>query len=430
MSKKNQKVETIGVQEAKRKLGPMGKKIKEFYKNQDDIIGTYFFPQSQSVKEDKKRCTMCNKDLPAGDFWTSYSYINSGRTDIDSKMHLPVCRTCSQKLFDYYYEKVHHKSYVKAMEHICCDLNLYWDIDIFNTCKEVYEKNQRKLHIMSEYIGALGRRGANFIGQTYWDSPTIVNRNITIVQGQNQDFEKKLINPEDNPELLKDGWDTPLDWEREDAENRKKIIRVYRYDPFEYETDEDKKALYRDLAAMLDDAMEDDFVKSRGALEVVRGFNRIEKLGKKIAILEKEETEATIVQKYVDMKTKERASITAYCKDNGFASSYGTKKSKGAGTLSGIMSEMNEKQYERGILNRFDVKTSESIQQAANASVRAIFDQLNIGGNEQYTIIQQQRDQLSSLQKKLNQVEEDLRKANCKIVELKLNKQLEESEDD
>ena len=91
---------------------------------------------------------------------------------------------------------------------------------------------------------------------------------------------------------------------------------------------------------------------------------------------------------------------------------------------------MNEKQYERGLLNRFDIKTSESIQQAANASVRAIFDQLNIGGNEQYTIIQQQRDQLTSLQKKLNQAEEDLRKANCKIVELKLNKQLEESEDD
>jgi hypothetical protein len=210
-------------------------------------------------------------------------------------------------------------------------------------------------------------------------------------------------------------------------------------------TDETELNRYKQQASVMEEKIRqitdsEDWIESEDIAKQVtvreallqrdRALSERNELIRKIAILEKEETEATIVQKYVDMKTKERASITAYCKDNGFASSYGTKKSKGAGTLSGIMSEMNEKQYERGILNRFDVKTSESIQQAANASVRAIFDQLNIGGNEQYTIIQQQRDQLSSLQKKLNQVEEDLRKANCKIVELKLNKQLEESEDD
>lgn len=422
------KVKTIGINEAKRKLGPAKKKAQEYYHGVNEVIGLYFSPQSDIKKKEKKRCTICNKDLISDSFWKNFSYVYSGRIDETNKICCPVCKNCGQRLFDYYYKMIHHKSYTKAMEHVCCDLNLYWDIEVFNDCKKIYENNGRTLHILSEYVGALGRQGVEYLGKTYWDSPTIKNRNITIVQGENVDFEKKLINPEDLP-VGRDGWDTPLDWAKEDAENRKKVLRVYRYDPFEFEPEEDKTALYRDLVAMLDDAMEDDYVKSRGALEVVRGFNRIEKLGKQIAIMEKSEQDLLQIQKIVDMKTKERTSITAYCKDNGFAASYGQKKAKGAGTLSGIMAETKEKQYEKGILNRFDIATSESIEQAAEASVKAIFSQLNIGGNETYTIIQNQNDAIRSLEKKLRNSEEDLRKANCKIVELKLKlKDAKESE--
>ena len=94
------------------------------------------------------------------------------------------------------------------------------------------------------------------------------------------------------------------------------------------------------------------------------------------------------------------------------------------------MNEMNEKQYERGILNRFDIATSQSIQQAADASVKAIFEQLNIGGNETYTIIQNQNDAIRTLEKKLRETEEELRRANCKIVEMKLKHKQQSPNDD
>ena len=82
-----------------------------------------------------------------------------------------------------------------------------------------------------------------------------------------------------------------------------------------------------------------------------------------------------------------------------------------------------------------DISTSESIQQAADASVKAIFSQLNIGGNETYTIIQNQNDTIRTLERKLKESEEALRKANCKIVEQRLkykknNPQDEVDEDD
>lgn len=413
------KVKSVPKKDIQKHIGPARQKIKDYQNRTIELAALYFTPLSMDKRKDKKKCSICDRPMLSESYWKNFSFVNIGRVDETGKMCTPVCKTCAQKLFDYYYKEV-DKDLTKAMEHLCCDLNIYWDLEIFKAAKDLYEKNERMLNITAEYIGSLGRQGVEYLGKSYWDSPTVVHRNITILQGESEDFERKLIDVDDIKQNGDSGLYAPYDWDKEDAENRKKVLRVYRYDPFEHESDEDKKALYRDLVAMLDDAMEDDYVKSRGALEVVRGFNRLEKLGLQIATLEKTGADLAQIQKYVDMKTKERNSITSFCKDNGFAASYQTKKAKGAGTLSGVMNEMNEKQYEKAILNMYDIETSESINQAAEASIKAIFNQLNIGGNESYTIIQNQNDMIRKLEKQLKTTQEELRKANCKIVEMRL----------
>ena len=417
-------VKPIPKKDIQKCIGPAKTKIKEYYEKAIDIAALYFTPLSLEKKKAKKKCSICDRPMLTESFWKNFSFINIGRMDETGKFYTPVCKSCAQKLFDYYMKEV-DKDLTKAMEHLCCDLNIYWDLEIFKAAKDLYEKNDRMLNITAEYIGSLGRQGVEYLGKSYWDSPTVVHRNITILQGESEDFERKLIDVDDIKQDGSSGLYAPYDWDKEDVENRKKILRVYRYDPFEDESEEDRKALARDLVAMLDDAMEDDFVKSRGALEVVRGFNRLEKIGKQIALLEKQGADLAQIQKYADIKTKERNSITSFCKDNGFAASYATKKAKGAGTLSGVMNEINEKQYERGILNMYDIETSESINQAAEASIKAIFNQLNIGGNESYIIIQNQNDMIRKLEKQLKTAQEELRKANCKIVEMKLKKKQE-----
>lgn len=401
--------------DVRKAIGPTTQKIQDLHeKMKDNIRENLIFPTDEELQA-KKTCSMCNKALPDEDFWKTYSYAQSGRISESGKIFCPVCRSCGQKLFDFYYEVVHKKDLMKALEHTCCDLNIYWDVELFNECKRIFENNERKLHILSEYVASVGRKGFAYMGKTYWDSPKIVNKGI---EGSDEESEVKTDYY---------GWDTPIEWSKEDAENRKKILRVYRYDPFEEDSDEDRKALYRDLVAMLDDAMEDDYVKSRGALEVVRGFNRLEKLGKQIAELERDDPDNIVqIQKISDIKTKERNAISSFCKDNGFAASYQMKKSKGAGTLSGVLNEINEKQYESGLLNMYDVETSESIGQAAKASMQAIFDQLNFGANESYLVIQNQRDMIRKLDNDNKRLQEELRKANCKITEMKLKKESKE----
>lgn len=52
------------------------------------------------------------------------------------------------------------------------------------------------------------------------------------------------------------------------------------------------------------------------------------------------------------------------------------------------MAKMNEMKYENAILNMYDVETSKSINQAADASFAAIFNQLSMSEAEIYKTCQ------------------------------------------
>ena len=408
-----------------KKITPAKQKQLEYEQKRNKVIETFFMFLNKKILEAEKMCSICGKELVTDNYWKNYSYSNIGRMDENGKICCPICKNCSQKLFDYYY-KIGNKNLEYAMERVCCDLNIYWDVDRLKEAKQVYEKNNRKLHILSEYIGAIGRVGTDSLGLTYWDSPTIKNRNITLVQGDIQAQNNALL--QEN-KFINEGFDSPIDFAKEDMENRRKILRIFRYDPFEMDRETDKPALYRNLVMMLDDAMEEDFVKLNAALEIVRSFNKIDNYRRQIYEIEiSDEPDLNTITALTKLKAQEMKNITELSKDHGFAGRYAQNQAKGAGTLSGVMEQIREKQYEKGILNLYDIQTSESIAQAAEASMKAIFNQLSIATNvnEQFTIIQKQREDLIKLRKENQKLQEDLRKANCKIAEQRLEKEAKE----
>ena len=60
--------------------------------------------------------------------------------------------------------------------------------------------------------------------------------------------------------------------------------------------------------------------------------------------------------------------------------------------------------------------------------MKAILSQLPIGANEQYTIIQNQRNKLTSLEKENKKLMEDIRKLNIEVERMKLEKQRDKAE--
>lgn len=398
-----------------KQLTPWKQKEKDFFNNQNENIKKHFFKPKEVPIYNKYICSCCGLPKPLSEFHKSYAYTNISRMDMNSQMYVSYCKTCAQKLFFYYYERLEKDEFL-AMERYCCDTNTYWDQDKLIEAKRVMENKNRLMNIVAEYIAAVGRD--RVLGKTYWDSPSIQNKINSYTSEENAligSTEKNKVS--DRGTVL----NTPLDWEKEVAVVRNKILKILRYDPFEDESEEDKKQMYRNFELMIEEGMEDDFVKLSAALEIVRSFQKIERIRKKELALEKDvKANPKDLETLANLRKKELDLITNFSKDHGFAGRWGLKKSKGAGTLGGCMQDMKESLYQDGLVNYYGIKTCKEMQEASNMSMESIFSQLGLGDNEAYGMIQKQTVRIKDLNRKLEDVTEELRLANIKIEGAKL----------
>ena len=138
----------------------------------------------------------------------------------------------------------------------------------------------------------------------------------------------------------------------EDQKNRREILKIFRYDPFENETIHDQKQLYRDLVSMCDEAIGEDLPKMRGAITLVRSYLRADRLTEAIQKLSIDaETmieHAKELKTMTEMLTRETDMITKTVKDFGFAERYATAKSRGSGTLGAVVRDIENFNYDDG----------------------------------------------------------------------------------
>lgn len=90
------------------------------------------------------------------------------------------------------------------------------------------------------------------------------------------------------------------------------------------------------------------------------------------------------------------------------------------------MAKMAELKYEQGLPNRYDIETSKSIEQAANASFRAIINQLNMSESEYMVTTAEQLKRITELQRELSSTQEDLRLAKRQLAEIRLEEKAKE----
>ena len=214
----------------------------------------------------------------------------------------------------------------------------------------------------------------------------------------------------------------------EDLKNRREILATFHCDPFEKESVEDKKKLYRNLVTMIDQTMSEDLVRQKAAIEIVRTFARIDKWTE--AINEMSADPQTMLQNskdikiLIDAKTKETDMVTKFSKDHGFAERYALAKSKGAGTISAAMRDMEEFHYDDGKVNLFDIKTSKSMLQAAQISTEAMLKQLSLTEADYVDMLKKQRDELVKINQDNDRLKETLRLIYKQITKQELLKEL------
>lgn len=214
----------------------------------------------------------------------------------------------------------------------------------------------------------------------------------------------------------------------EDLKNRREVLAFFHFDPFENETNRDKKQLYRDLVSMCDPAMAEDLPKQRGAISLVRSYLRVDRLMEAIQFLssdpDKMVSNAKELKTLTEMLTREQSIVASNVKDYGFAEKYATAKSRGAGTLTAVVRDIEQFDYDDGKLNRYDIATSESMQQAADISMAAIIKQISLSEADYIDMLKEQREKLSALYKENMRLKEENRLIYKQITKKELLKEL------
>lgn len=367
---------------------------------------------------DKYVCTCCGKPKIQDEYFLVYAETDMGRIAPDGKMYSHICKDCCKKLYEYlYYEKA-NKDGEEAMKWLCSYLNIYFDDITYFKAKDAMEKNDKKTHIVEEYMNVVSR-SATLKGKTFLESPNIGSVNSG--SGGSSEKAEKIIKSADGSVSN----DTESTWSKEDLNAKRLVLKMVGYDPFYYEDEETRKILYKDLLGMLEQGMELDGMKVQGAIQIVLGFKNIRDLSEKYKQKTMADAPVKELKEIADLKKKELDTITDFSKNNGFGERFAISKAKGENTFTGIMAKMNEMKYEDAILNMYDIETSKSINQAAEASFAAIFSQLNMSEAEVYKTCQDQLKKLVEMQRENTTLKENLRLAKREIAEMKLEKEKE-----
>lgn len=198
------------------------------------------------------------------------------------------------------------------------------------------------------------------------------------------------------------------------------VLKMLGYDPFEYESNEDKKHIYSRLVDFLDESTLEDGFKLQAVIEIVKGFNQIDKINQAITNItnnaDKLSTNPGGISSLITAKKNILDSLMKLAAENGISVKHNNQKSKGAGTLSGIIKTLQEKGFEEGEVNLFNIETAKGIRQVADLSNRSIVAQLQFDENDYTSMVMEQREIIQELDSKVIKLEEENRLLKKEII--------------
>lgn len=303
---------------------------------------------------------------------------------------------------------LYHKDHRKAMFQFCYEYNIFFDnylVDI------LIEKDESKLPL--SYVNEINNNNKRYEDKTFFS------------QIKQENFEK--IYSEDLLQLY---------LSEEVLRNRKQCIEIMGDDPFKNPRFIEKNLrylpkLYRDLTEMLSDGngMRMPKAKKEAAVQIVNNYLSIEKYREQLTELTDQGVFDDETQKKIDqcqtIISKIQTSINQTSAQNGFS---GGKiiGSNGRGTLSDVMKMVDEKNYDKGVANFYDIETSKSIQKVADISFAALFHQVKLQDSDYTDILARQLQIVKDSQLLAKKAEEELRLVREKLVKQELIDELDE----
>lgn len=350
----------------------------------------------------RKRCLKCEEEVLLKNFYSS----NSGN---HSDKKYPVCKTCLKQGMDL--SDPYSDDCLEKLQNILLEMNRPFIFSLWTSSVE--ESNNTGKELFGVYLKNVL---LNFKTLTWKESEFNSYSEVTVEKKNS----KVTANQVSEDTTLSEENASVIEYENK---NKDDVLRMLGYDPFEYEHKDDKRHLYNKLVDFLDESALEDGFKLQAVIEIVKGFNQIDKINRAITSLTNDVLRMTTnsggIKSLIESKQKILTSLLKLAEDNGISVKHNNQKSKGAGTLTGIIKTLQEKGFEEGEVNLYDVETAQGMRQVADLSNKSIVAQLQFDENDYTEMLMEQRDIIHELDSKATKLEEENRLLKKEIMKLR-----------
>ena len=355
--------------------------------------------KEEAVTE-KFLCYCCGSEKKRSEFYKSSDPFNSvGVT--------PYCKNCLERIARNYnnttkqFGDVTKQSLMLACERADVPyLEKLWDASY----NEVHDPSlkQPKTNVWAAYIKNVKMHQYN--GMRWRDGD--------LFKEKEEEIHSETTTLPQNQEVLE-----------EYEKNRKDVIRLIGYDPFDKEAEEDKPLLYAQLIGYIDMSGDnEDMTRILDSIEIVRGYLQLQKLNdmsaKAFSNLSKTGQSGEI-KNYMDTKKKVADVISQLAEQSCISMKHNKNASKGENTFAGKIKKLKELNLREAELNAFDIGTCEGMKQVADISNASIIKQLHLDESDYTEMLAQQRDMIVKLQEQADTKTEEARILLRENVDLK-----------
>lgn len=198
-------------------------------------------------------------------------------------------------------------------------------------------------------------------------------------------------------------------WSDQDKQNKQYAIDIVGYDPFEEYPEEGRKFLFNQLSPYLeDDSNADDAYKLSQILQIIKNNYQIDICDKKMARLDPLKDSENI-KTLSDIKNKLVQSNDKIAKENEISVKNRSNKEAGKSTLTYLMRDLREKDFDKAEADYYDQLRSVGTQWAVDMSIKSIKENGLFDENDKKEIYEMQLDMINSLNREVDDLKEKVR---------------------
>lgn len=379
-------------------------------------------PLPANQQKGEKKCNYCKETKKMTDFYISKNPLHA------ADERVPICKDCVMKASLNEDGTINDLEFNKVLR----DIQRPYYKDLIESAIESFKREHSYIEeekvkyygkeLLSIYFRCIAMRQDR--AKSYEDSEKdgFIHQNNNMPKTARERIAQKYADINDNPDI--EEAETKIRWSKVDKQNRDYVIEAIGYDPFLDYPEEDRRFLFNQMLPYLedDDNIEDAFKLSQ-ILQIVNNNKQIHVCDKKIAILDPLK-DANDIKTLNSIKKDLVISNDKIAKENEISVKNRSNKDVGKSTLTYLMRDLRERDFDRAEADYYDQLRGEGTQWAISVSQKAILDHCLFDENDKKEVYETQLKLINDLYKELDDKKEQIRQLLMTVD--KLNQELED----